>query len=72
MLNEAVNAYRAPQSISPTDLVQKHSAIVRRIAWHVHSRMSSAIEVEDLIQVGLIALVEAAQNFEDRIGRAHV
>jgi len=66
MLNDARNAYRAPQTVSPADLVRKHSAIVRRIAWHVHSRMSSAIEVEDLIQVGLIALVEAAQNFEDR------
>lgn len=66
MLNEAVNLYRAPQTASPVDLVQRHSGMVTRIAWHVHSRMSSAIEVEDLIQVGLIALVEAAQNFEDR------
>lgn len=66
MLNDAHNAYRVPQTVSPADLVHKHSAIVRRIAWHVHRRMSSAIEVEDLIQVGLIALVEAAQNFEDR------
>jgi len=66
MLNEAVNIYRVPQTVSPADLVHKHSAIVRRIAWHVHGRMSSAIEVEDLIQVGLIALVEAARNFEDR------
>lgn len=47
-------------------LVAKHSPLVRRIAWHVHSRMSSAIEVEDLIQIGLVALVEAAQSFEDR------
>ena len=47
-------------------LFEAHSALVRRIAWHVHSRMSTAIEVEDLIQIGLIALVEAAQNFEDR------
>lgn len=66
MLNEAVNIYRAPRTVSPADLVQNHSAMVTRIAWHVHSRVSSAIEVEDLIQVGLIALVEAAQNFEDR------
>jgi RNA polymerase sigma factor for flagellar operon FliA len=66
MLNEARNAYAAPQSLHPSQLIEAHSGLVRRIAWHVHSRMSSAIEVEDLIQIGLIALVEAAQNFEDR------
>jgi RNA polymerase sigma factor FliA len=66
MLNEARNAYTRSDSANPARLIEAHSARVRRIAWHVHSRMSSAIEVEDLIQIGLIALVEAAQNFEDR------
>ncbi|MFN3619015.1 sigma-70 family RNA polymerase sigma factor [Sphingorhabdus sp.] len=66
MLIEARNAYPTPQTDNPARLIEAHSALVRRIAWHVHSRMSSAIEVEDLIQIGLIALVEAAQNFEDR------
>jgi RNA polymerase sigma factor FliA len=47
-------------------VIKQHSPLVRRIAWHVHSRMSSAIEVEDLIQIGMIALVEAARTFEDR------
>ncbi len=66
MLIEARNAYTTPHLVNPAQLVEAHSALVRRIAWHVHSRMSSAIEVEDLIQIGLVALVEAAQNFEDR------
>jgi RNA polymerase sigma factor FliA len=66
MLNEARIGYARPDTSSPARLIETHSALVRRIAWHVHSRMSSAIEVEDLIQIGLVALVEAAQNFEDR------
>ena len=66
MLNEVRNAYSWPVDPHPTRLIETHSALVRRIAWHVHSRMSTAIEVEDLIQIGLVALVEAAQNFEDR------
>lgn len=49
-------------------LVQKHLPMVKRIAWHVHGTMSSAVEVEDLVQVGLVALVEAAQGFEERGG----
>jgi len=47
-------------------LVRQHLALVRRIAWHVHGSMSSAVEVEDLVQVGLVALVEAAAGFEER------
>ncbi len=47
-------------------LIRQHSQLVRRLAWHVHSHMSSAVEIEDLIQVGMIALVEAGRNFEDR------
>ena len=47
-------------------LVQQHLPLVRRIAWHVHGSMSTLIEVEDLVQVGLVALVEAAAAFEDR------
>ncbi|SFP95502.1 RNA polymerase sigma factor for flagellar operon FliA [Sphingomonas rubra] len=47
-------------------LVRQHLPLVRRIAWHVHGSMSTLVEVEDLIQVGLVALVEAATAFEDR------
>lgn len=47
-------------------LAKKHLPLVRRIAWHVHGSMSSAVEVEDLVQIGLVALVEAAGVFEDR------
>lgn len=47
-------------------LVRKHLPMVRRIAWHVHGSMSSIVEVEDLIQIGLVALVEAVAGFEDR------
>ena len=47
-------------------LVRQHLPLVRRIAWHVHGSMSTIVEVEDLVQVGLVALVEAAGAFEDR------
>lgn len=47
-------------------LAHKHLPLVRRIAWHIHGTMSSIVEVEDLIQIGLVALVEAAAAFEDR------
>ena len=57
---------RRPAVTKPEDLVRNHMQLVRKIAWHVHGRVSSAIEVEDLIQIGMIALVEAANGYEDR------
>ena len=49
-----------------TALVHRHLPRVRRLAWHVHGSMSSLIEAEELIQVGLVALIEAAGSVEDR------
>jgi RNA polymerase sigma factor FliA len=52
---------------SPADrLVRDHMPLVRKVAWHVHGRVSSAIDVEDLIQTGMVALIEAARSYEDR------
>ena len=57
---------RKPKRAGQEELVRSHMQLVRKIAWHVHGRVSSAIEVEDLIQIGMIALVEAANGYEDR------
>jgi len=57
---------RRPNRPKAEDLVRAHMQLVRKIAWHVHGRVSTAIDVEDLIQIGMIALVEAANGYEDR------
>ncbi|HEY9552507.1 sigma-70 family RNA polymerase sigma factor [Allosphingosinicella sp.] len=62
----AVTYQRQPAKAAPEVLARQHMPLVRKIAWHVHGRVSSAMEVEDLIQVGMVALVEAANGFEDR------
>jgi RNA polymerase sigma factor FliA len=71
MKHEAISipgqAYARTRAIDNIDqMVRQHSGIVRRIAWQVHSGVSSMVAVEDLIQIGLIALVEAARGFEER------
>ena len=50
----------------PDRLVRTHMSLVRKIAWHTHARVSSAVDVEELVQTGMVALIEAARNFEDR------
>lgn len=57
---------RNPARPDPQTLARQHMPLVRRIAWHVHGRVSTAIEIEELVQIGMVALVEAANGFEDR------
>lgn len=57
---------RKPQRQTQASLVQGHMPLVRKIAWHVHGRVSNAIDIEDLVQIGMVALVEAANGYEDR------
>src|SRR3546814_5715620 len=57
------NTYgRSAHASSPERLARQYMPLVRKIAWHVHGRVSSAIEIEDLLQIGMVALVEARAN----------
>jgi RNA polymerase sigma factor for flagellar operon FliA len=62
----AMTYQRRPARPDPAALARAHMPLVRKIAWHVHGRVSSAIDVEDLVQIGMVALVEAANGYEDR------
>jgi RNA polymerase sigma factor FliA len=66
-LNHPQTALYDRRGKNPADiLVRDHMPLVRKVAWHVHGRVSSAIDVEDLIQTGMVALIEAARSYEDR------
>lgn len=43
-------------------------ALVKRIAYHMISRLPSAIQVEDLIQAGMIGLIEASKHYDPSQG----
>jgi RNA polymerase sigma factor for flagellar operon FliA len=44
-------------------LILKHSDLVRRIAYHFVRRIPSHVELDDLIQAGMVGLVEAARRY---------
>lgn len=50
----------------PEELIHANLPLVRKIAWHVHGRVSTVLDVEELMQIGMIALIEAARTFVDR------
>lgn len=43
-------------------------ALVKRIAYHMISRLPSAIQVDDLIQAGMIGLIEASKHYDPSQG----
>ena len=49
--------------LSPDKVVLEHAELVKRIAYHLVSKMPPHVEVDDLIQAGMIGLLNAAQNF---------
>jgi RNA polymerase sigma factor for flagellar operon FliA len=62
-MNVGYEAQIAPGLPPVDELVLKHGELVKRIAYHVISRLPAHIDVDDLIQAGMIGLLNAAQNF---------
>lgn len=48
--------------------VTEHLVLVKRIAHHLIARLPASVELDDLMQAGLIGLLEAAANFDDSRG----
>ena len=63
-----VSAYSQRASARDTEaLVMRHAELVKRIAYHLAGRLPASVEVDDLIQAGMLGLLEAASNYS--VGR---
>jgi RNA polymerase sigma factor for flagellar operon FliA len=57
--------YAATQDNANADaMVMKHAPLVKRIAYHLMSRLPPSVQADDLIQAGMIGLLEAAKNYD--------
>jgi RNA polymerase sigma factor for flagellar operon FliA len=54
----AARAYRDDAA----DRIRRFLPMVRRLAWHVHGSGRAGIELEDLVQAGLVALTECSRK----------
>ena len=50
------------------DLVNKHAGLVKRIAYHLMNRLPPSVQSEDLIQAGMMGLLEAGRNYDSNQG----
>ncbi len=56
--SQVAGAYRSDAA----ERIRRFVPMVRRLAWHVHGGGRPGIELDDLMQAGMVALTEAAQR----------
>mgnify|MGYP000594415541 CR=1 FL=1 len=57
--------YAATQpTVEHNDLVTQHASLVKRIGCHLINRLPASVQLEDLIQAGMIGLLEASRNYD--------
>jgi RNA polymerase sigma factor for flagellar operon FliA len=52
------------QDETPARNIEDYMGLVKRIAYHLKGRLPSSVQVDDLIQSGMIGLLEAMQKYD--------
>ena len=61
-------SYQSINSENKETLIKSCLNLVKKIAWHYHGRVKNIIEIDDLLQIGMLGLVTAAENFIEKPG----
>ena len=56
--------YTAKGQLDRDALIRQHVPLVRRLAHHMIAKLPANVEIDDLIQVGMIGLTDALQRFD--------
>ncbi len=62
-----VNYYRSSSGVPDFD-VEHYAPLVKKIAYHLLAKMPASVQLDDLIQAGMLGLLEAAQKFDGSKG----
>lgn len=65
-MNSRIAAYGGVDHMQ--QMVERHAPLVKRIAYHLLARLPASVQADDLIQSGMIGLIEAAKNFDGSKG----
>ena len=60
--------YNAAGQINKDQLIQRFAPLVKRIAYHLMARLPSSVQVDDLVQNGMLGLLDAINRFEAGMG----
>ncbi|MGR5067050.1 MULTISPECIES: RNA polymerase sigma factor FliA [Vibrio] len=67
-MNNAITYNQHGRFNSQQAFIERYSVLVKRIAHHLLGRLPPSVQVEDLIQAGMIGLIEAQQNYDGSKG----
>ncbi|PPK74327.1 RNA polymerase sigma-28 (SigD/FliA/WhiG) subunit [Methylobacter tundripaludum] len=56
--------YTSVQAGGTDERVMQHAPLVKRIAYHLLGRLPDSVQVDDLIQAGMLGLLEAIKNYD--------
>jgi RNA polymerase sigma factor for flagellar operon FliA len=59
-----VAMYASVQTGGTDERVMQHAPLVKRIAYHLLSRLPDSVQADDLIQAGMLGLLEAIKNYD--------
>lgn len=60
--------YAEVENLGEKDQIVRHASLVKRIAYHLLNRLPPTVQIDDLIQAGMVGLLEAAGNFNPEMG----
>lgn len=69
-LVQSIGIYQDNSGDALEQFVLQHRPLVKKIALYVKRRLPSHIELDDLLQAGLIGLLEAKENYQSDMGTA--
>ncbi|TRX00477.1 RNA polymerase sigma factor FliA [Candidatus Methylobacter oryzae] len=59
-----VAMYTSVQAGGTDQRVMQHAPLVKRIAYHLLSKLPDSVQIDDLIQAGMLGLLEAIKNYD--------
>lgn len=69
-MDDALASDGKVEALSREALVKKHASLVKRIAHHLLGRLPQSVQLDDLLQAGMLGLLEAAHHFDASKGAA--
>ncbi len=60
--------YTSQGTLEKERLVNQYAPLVKRIAYHLMAKLPASVQVDDLVQNGMIGLLDALGRFEEGMG----
>ncbi len=60
--------YTATGNLDREQLILQYAPLVKRIAYHLMAKLPASVQAEDIIQNGMLGLIDAISRFEEGLG----